>query len=140
MNPYQEQQTTLYYKGQEGQMPYQPPTMYQPYPQQPLIVNSYPVPPVQDYPQQPLYSSRPIHQTKDDSSTAFLLFVVGFFFHLIWIVNYLMFRNSPDEQARRYAKYSVIGFGVTMVLAAAITVLSVVVVIIFSSISTKLIA
>ncbi|KAF0980781.1 hypothetical protein FDP41_013264 [Naegleria fowleri] len=57
---------------------------------------------------------------QDDANNSFLLFVVGFFFGIVWIVNYIMYRNSPNAQAQQYAKYSLYAFIICLVLSAAI--------------------
>jgi hypothetical protein len=48
-----------------------------------------------------------------------MLFLIGFFFGVIWLVNYFRYRNSRNENAKGYAKYSLLGFVVTTVVSLA---------------------
>ncbi|KAG2393036.1 hypothetical protein C9374_009613 [Naegleria lovaniensis] len=114
--------------------------------QQPLYTGQsqfYQQPPPQQYPTQqqvytPQYYVQPsettaYHQTvatthyassgvnEEDANTAMLMFVIGFFFGILWIVNYAMYRNSPNQKAQQYAKYSLMAFVISLILSVVLT-------------------
>ncbi|KAF0980780.1 hypothetical protein FDP41_013263 [Naegleria fowleri] len=60
---------------------------------------------------------------QEDANNAMLMFVIGFFFGIIWIVNYVMYRNSPNVRAQQYAKYSLYAFIASLVLSVGFFVL-----------------
>ena len=63
--------------------------------------------------------TNPTH-SDDESNTAMMLFILGFFIGIVWIVNYAMHRNSASEQARKFAKFSLIAFIVSLVFGLVI--------------------
>lgn len=50
------------------------------------------------------YHSQDPHKKEADLAT--ILFVLGFFVGLVWIINFFMHRNSQSESAQKFAKYS----------------------------------
>ncbi|KAF0980783.1 hypothetical protein FDP41_013266 [Naegleria fowleri] len=129
--------------------------------QQPLYTGQaqfYQQPPPQQYPTQqqvytPQYYVQPTettaattyhHQTvatthyvngvnEEDANNAMLMFVIGFFFGILWIVNYAMYRNSPNLKAQQYAKYSLMAFILSLVFSVILTFICILVPIIMIS-------
>eukprot|EP01027_Heterolobosea_sp_BB2_P007298 GEZU01010882.1.p1 GENE.GEZU01010882.1~~GEZU01010882.1.p1 ORF type:complete len:132 (-),score=54.58 GEZU01010882.1:103-498(-) len=67
----------------------------------------------------------PQQQTKrDEENTAVLLFIIGFFFGLCWIINWVMFRKSTDPAARKWAKISGILFLTGIAICIAVSVMT----------------
>nr|CAG4709087.1 unnamed protein product [Naegleria fowleri] len=118
----------------------------------------YQQPPPQQYPTQqqvytPQYYVQPTettaattyhHQTvatthyvngvnEEDANNAMLMFVIGFFFGILWIVNYAMYRNSPNLKAQQYAKYSLMAFILSLVFSVILTFICILVPIIMIS-------
>lgn len=47
---------------------------------------------------------------KQDADMSMIFFILGFFIGLLWIVNYCIYSNSPSEDARKWAKWSLYVF------------------------------
>ncbi|KAG2393037.1 hypothetical protein C9374_009614 [Naegleria lovaniensis] len=63
---------------------------------------------------------------EEDANTAMIMFVIGFFFGLLWIVNFAMYRNSPNYRAQQFAKYSLYAFIISLIFAVVLIVFSIV--------------
>ncbi|KAL9643138.1 hypothetical protein ABK040_001628 [Willaertia magna] len=53
---------------------------------------------------------------KQDENNSLLFLILGFFVGICWLVNYILYRNSPSIVARRNAKISLILFISVLVL------------------------
>ncbi|EFC45814.1 predicted protein [Naegleria gruberi] len=118
-------QQTKYDPNQVYQQPQQVPPQNVVYSQQPIYTQE----------QQYYASTQPIYQqshvvtttTQGDvdylekqkqDQTSMMLFIIGFFVGIVWIVNFILHRNSPSESARKFAKASIICFALSFVFAA----------------------
>ncbi|KAL0489503.1 gamma-secretase subunit PEN [Acrasis kona] len=55
---------------------------------------------------------------KRDTDYATILLILGFFLNWLWLINFILYRRSISEVARKYAKYSLIAFFVFILISA----------------------
>ena len=59
-----------------------------------------------------------------DKVTALILFIVGFIIGWSWLIGWILYRKSPNEDARKFAKISGILFIVQFILGIVVSLAS----------------
>lgn len=72
---------------------------------------NYPMTQPENYPQRnlppvPSQETNVTPQNNNDEQYSFLFLILGFFCGVCWILGYVLYKDSPSEQARKYAKYN----------------------------------
>lgn len=67
--------------------------------------------------QQPQLTQQQQQQLEQDEKISMLFFILGFVFHIFWIVTAIMYRNHPSPAVSRWGRYSLIAFLVTLALS-----------------------
>jgi hypothetical protein len=108
---------------------------------QPSYPQQYPVQYTQSPTQTTIVATSPSavtvqNEDMSDTDNARLFFILGFFLHILWPINFFMTRQKCDE-ARRYGNISCIIFSILTILAVIIAVIVIIIIVVIEVVAAS---